>query len=72
MNARVKIAGKPENHFAVVQYTKNMRVNDLNVGVGDNVCMACNVTSKKKMRGEKELHFEDIILDDWAVMEKAS
>lgn len=74
VNATIKIPGEPGNHYentALLQYTTRMRVNDANVQAGDKVCAICFVTSKKKIRNDKELFFEDFIVEDWVITEEA-
>lgn len=74
VNVRLQIPGEyegGEENSVLLQYTTNMRVNDIKVRKGDTVCAVCFATSKRKTRDGRVISYEDLILEDMAVTEKA-
>ena len=72
------VKGKNRPSLVHMQYSSNMRVNDLSLNVGDKVCVVAIVSSKSKQsenvvsRKNSRQHikyFEDIIVDDIAIIE---
>lgn len=72
----LKIPSKSENEnyeFNTVrcQYSRRMRVNDVDIEVGDKICLAAVMTSRRKSTSNDEIiTFENFIVDDMAIVEK--
>ena len=82
----LRVDSAKDNHrpsLVNVQYSSNMRVSDTPIHVGDKVCMTALVSSKRKNTGYQTesnarrssrrniRNFEDIIVNDVAVIEHA-
>lgn len=69
---RLKVGGSDARPSVVeMQYSSNMRVNDVEIKVGDTVCVSALVISTQKITKGNTVprSFEDIIVNDIAVIE---
>lgn len=57
-----------DDYTVAVQYSENMRVNDVDAVVGDNVAMVTFMSSKTKFKNDVPLYFENFIVDDMFVV----
>lgn len=71
----VKIPSKNDNseyeyNTVRCQYSERMRVNDVPVKVGDTICIAAVMTSKRKISANDQMvTFENFVVDDMAIVD---
>lgn len=73
----IKIPSKNDNenyeyNTVRCQYSRRMRVNDIKPKVGDIICIAAVMTSKRKFTEDEQIiTFENFVVDDMAIVGKA-